>query len=604
MLKKIRGGGIRWRIVLVYFLLVFIAMIIIAVFIMNQLEAYQMTSVRNNFTKTVEENILTLQEYGSLEDNIDAVQADTEAWAKSLREELFIVDHGFQIIASSNQNLIGRNAIEVLDQSLLIQGFSGQTAEADSVLSSGIPVKNMAFPIVTDGEVQGLICLRADISSVYDTLQQSRMIFIRAMLIALAVTVVLGYFIAKSITVPINDVTEKAERMSQGDFSQVVSVKSDDEIGRLAEMFNLLREKLNITLSEISSEKSKLETILKYMVDGLLVTDLSGKIIHANSAVMRMLSITQEDLDTLSYDEIMNPRCEKLDLAAILNEDRKGSGQEIFEYGVTIFLARYTPFRDENGQPIGTILLIQDITERQKLENMQRDFVANVSHELKTPLTTIKSYTETLLDGGVDDPETTASFLSIVDSEADRMNRLVKDLLQLSRMDYSQGTMHKKDSNIIPLLKTVVTKVEMTAKQKGQTLLTQFDPGSQLTVVMDRDGMEQVLLNILSNAIKYTPEGGSIFVNASQSDGLAEIVIEDTGIGVAESEIPRLFERFYRVDKARSREMGGTGLGLAIAKQIVEEHRGSIHMTSRLGEGTKVTIVLPLAPIRGQKIID
>ena len=158
MLNKIRGGSIRWRIVLVYFLLVFIAMIIIAVFIMNQLEAYQMESIRKDFTRTVEENIVSFQEYDNLEENIDEIQADTEAWAKSLREELFVVDHDFKVIASSNQNLIGRNAMEVIDQGLLIQGFSGKTADADSVLTSGIPVKNMVFPIMKEGEVKGIIC--------------------------------------------------------------------------------------------------------------------------------------------------------------------------------------------------------------------------------------------------------------------------------------------------------------------------------------------------------------------------------------------------------------------------------------------------------------
>jgi len=604
MLNKIRGGSIRWRIVLVYFLLVFIAMIIIAVFIMNQLEAYQMESIRKDFTRTVEENIVSFQEYDNLEDNIAEIQADTEAWARSLREELFIVDHDFEVIASSNQNLIGRNAMDILDQGLLVQGFSGKNAEADSVLSSGIPVKNMVFPIINDGEVKGIICLRADISSVYEILHQSQLIFVRAMLIALAITVVLGFFIAKSITVPINDVTEKAERMSQGDFTQVVSVKSNDEIGRLAEMFNLLQEKLNITLSDLSGEKSKLETILKYMVDGLLVTDLSGKMIHVNSAAMRMLSISQEDVESKSYDEIISACSDKLTMEAVLEGSKKGVGQVIFECGVTIFLGRYTRFQDESGQDIGIILLVQDITERQKLDNMQKDFVSNVSHELKTPLTTIKSYTETLLDGGVDDRDTVNYFLSIVDSEADRMNRLVKDLLQLSRMDYSKDSMNKMDGNIIALLNTDIAKVEMTARQKGQKMEVRYDPDLPISVVMDRDGMEQVFLNILSNAIKYTPEGGSIYVDAAANDGIVEITVEDTGIGVSESELPRLFERFYRVDKARSREMGGTGLGLAIAKQIVEEHRGTIHMESRLGEGTKVTVAIPLAPMRGQRNIE
>ena len=424
------------------------------------------------------------------------------------------------------------------------------------------------------------------------------------MCVALAVTVVLGFFISRSITVPINELREKAEKMSEGDFSQVVSVKSDDEIGRLAEMFNLLRQKLDYTLSEISNEKSKLEIIVKYMADGLLAVDMNRHIILANPAAVHMLSITEKELREKSYDEIIGKRSKALLFDSIRENCKNGGAHTTFDYSGLAFAVRYDRFRDENDADVGIIILLQDITEQQKLDHMQRDFVANVSHELKTPLTTIKSYTETLLDGASADPETTRSFLTVVDAEADRMSRLVRELLQLSRLDYKQENWLKKEANVISVLKTAVTKVEMTAATKKQEIKCLFDPKEKLPAVIDRDRIEQVLLNILSNAIKYSPENSLIEVDAYKEENLAMIFVKDNGIGISEKEQTRVFERFYRVDKARSREMGGTGLGLAIAKQIVEEHGGTILLSSSLNEGTTVTIALPLAPMRGQKNIE
>lgn len=604
MFAKRRWRSIRFRIVLIYFLLVFIAMTVIGVFITDQLEAYQMELIRSNFTKIVQESVISLQEYEHLNQHREEIQADIQSWAENLREEMFVVDDGFVIIASSNPNYIDRSALDLLDQSILVRGMTGEISEQDGVLASGIPVKNMVFPIEKNGNVKGLVCLRADITSVYQSQSQARMIILQAMLAALLITVGLGFFTARSITVPINDVTEKALKMSEGDFSQEVSVRSDDEIGRLAEMFNLLREKLDYTLAEINSEKNKLETILKNMGDGLLAVDNEGRIILANHAAMQMLNLKQKDIEDKSYDEIIGKLSNNLLYENIRERSLEGGYHEVVEKAGRAYDVRYDRYTDEGGQDMGMIVVFQDITEQQKLENMQRDFVANVSHELKTPLTTIKSYTETLMDTEINDCSTIEHFLRIIDEETDRMSRLVRDLLQLSKLDYKQEKWFKKDTNLVNVVKTALSKVEMTAANKDQQLISLFDPKQRIMTVIDRDRIDQVLLNVLSNAIKYTPEGGKIQVDVFSEDPMAKVVITDSGIGIAEKEIPRVFERFYRVDKARSREMGGTGLGLSIARQIVEEHGGTIVIQSKLGEGTRVTISLPLSPTRGQRNIE
>ncbi|MCL1982587.1 MAG: cell wall metabolism sensor histidine kinase WalK [Clostridiales bacterium] len=604
-----KGLTIRWKIVLIYCTLVFVAIAIIGVFIMGSLERYYINSVRANLTNTVQGGILiSLSNYADLSSNSAEIQSNIDsAWARTIQEELFVIDSGMRAVASNMDNREG-TAIESLDMEIVMKALvSGEIAESSDTISgqdASIPIMNLVFPVRHAGAVTGALYIRADMTGIHDTIDQSKQIFINAMLLALAITSIMGFVISKTITGPIQEVTQEAARMAKGDFSQEVSVKSGDEIGQLAWMFNELRVQLSNTLLQISGEKSKLETILRYMADGLVAVDVSGRIIHANQTAMRIMNVEAEDLENKLYDEIIRDLKEDLVFDELAEKCEGGVAAETFSAGGSTYAVRYDRFKDENGKDIGIIMIIQDITERQKMEDMQTDFVANVSHELKTPLTTIKSYTETLLDSPIQDDETAKSFLAIIDSETDRMNRLVKDLLHLSRLDHKQEKWFKKEINLISLLKACVKIIEFSAKTENRHLNCIFNPEDEIRAVVDKDGIEQVILNILSNAIKYTKSGGRIDIDAFTNNKTAHIVITDNGIGIPESAISRVFERFFRVDKARSRGMGGTGLGLAISKQIVEEHGGSIELQSREGRGTKVTVLLPAAPTRGRRGIE
>ena len=605
-----KHGSIRWRIVLIYFMLVFIAMTIVSVFLLDRIKDYQIDSLKENITKTVSESnlISSLGNYDSLDGHEEEInESFSESWTVGFSEELSVVNWKLDIIASTNPSLVGRSAASVFDPDLLVSSLTNKTDGESDTSSGNIQVKNLCYVIQNPaGEASGAVYVRADLSSINSFLSRSRLIFIEAIAIALLGTVVLGFILARSITVPINDMTKTVAGMSQGDFSTPMEVKSDDEIGQLASGFNIMRDKLNTTLSEIENEKNKVETILQYMGDGLIATDLDGNIIHANPAAREMLGIpVGADLTDSSYDEILG----KLDSSVSFEHIKERSegdtdAAETFEFNSSIYALRYDRFKDDDGRDIGIIVIIQDITERQKLEDMQTDFVANVSHELKTPLTNIKSYTETLLDGALDDRATSERFLGIVDAEADRMNRLVKDLLQLSRLDHGKDALNLKETNIVSLLDAAVTKVALTAQQKDQQLNTLYDKDANIRCSVDRDSFEQVILNVLTNAIKYTESGGRIDIDALEHAGTARIIVKDTGIGIPQESLPRIFERFYRVDKARSRSMGGTGLGLAISKQIVEQHAGTIEADSREGEGTKIVITLPLANRRGIRNIE
>ncbi|HPX70501.1 MAG TPA: ATP-binding protein [Bacillota bacterium] len=593
-------SSVRWRIVLVYFMLVFIAMTIVSVFLMGRMEEYQFASLRGNISKTVNESNLlsSLGRYKDLsESSADIQKMLNESWGVGFSEELSVVDRRLRICASTNGSLVGRNAADIFDTDIIIKTLmSGGSAEADGLTSDGIPVKGLCYAISSDEAINGVVYVRSDLTGINNFLARSKAIFIQGIAIALVVTVLLGFILARSITDPINSVTETVQKMSQGDFSTEVSVKSNDEIGQLAEMFNLLRQKLDFTLTEISNEKNKLGTILQYMADGLVAIDLSGNLMHINPSARAMLHIdVNADISGVSYDEIMGSLSENLSLARIMENCGDDGGQDIFRYGAAIIALRYDHFKDEDGTDIGIIIIMQDITERQKLEDMQTDFVANVSHELKTPLTTIKSYAETLLDGAVTDANTRDSFLEIINNEADRMTRLVKDLLQLSRLDHRQERMDMQEGNIVALANAVINKMKLVAATRNQTIESDFDRGADIRVIFDNDMMEQVLQNIISNSVKYTPDGGLIKVSIDKSRGSARIRIADNGIGIDQDSLPRIFERFYRVDKARSRNMASTGLGLAISKQIAEEHGGRIRAESKAGKGTVITLTLPLA---------
>lgn len=596
--------SIRWKFIVVYFLLVFIAMVIVMAFIIRKFEDHHL----NQATRTMEarvRNLVNMSNNISKYDDWNLVKEEILTDVKQLpvyaTEIIYIIDNTSisSIIASnsSNTKIIGQSAFNLsqIQAELIIDAKKhGEKQEGYSSIDNGASrAKHLAYPVLSDnGRVKGIIYVTYDLTDMYNTLEESKTILIKATALALVITVLIGFLIARSITEPINDVTKKAERMAKGDFDQVVEVKSDDEIGQLASMFNYLTLKLKSTLAEVNKEKSKLDTIITHMADGVIAVSLDGKIIHANPVALDMLKIDSKDLSEIQYDEIFDAKNSRITIGSISNEE-KWRGNEIIEIDSKVYNAEYAPLIDENSNIGGMIIVFQDITKQQKLENMRKEFVANVSHELKTPITTIKSYTETLMDGAIEDREISMSFLSVIDSECDRMARIVRDLLQLSDLDYKQTKWNKKSLDINELLKNIYLKIKISAEEKNQKIDLNIEE-SIGEILADKDGIEQVILNIITNAIKYTPNNGTIKIGASSDSERVTITVKDNGIGIPKEDISRIFERFYRVDKARSREMGGTGLGLSIAKQIIEAHNGEIRINSEYNIGTTVDIILPL----------
>ena len=367
------------------------------------------------------------------------------------------------------------------------------------------------------------------------------------------------------------------------------STGSSDEIQELESNFNHMAQELNRILSEISSEKNKLETIFHHMADGLVVYDVDGYVVQCNPAALELMG---KGVETERFGEAFPNE----HFATLLYSPEGTIAERMLELDDHYVRAEFAAYGNEDGASEGLIVVLQDVTEQRRAVQMQREFVANVSHELRTPITTVKSYVETILDGNVREEEMLVSFLSVINKEADRMTSLIGELLELSRIDNRQVQLRMEEVDLTDLLRDCIRRYQILAQKKEQTMEMAPD-GPTLLVECDRSRIEQVLRNILMNAVNYSPEGAHITAWSSLDETRWEGIlhIKDTGMGIPYKEQKRIFERFYRIDKARSRSSGGTGLGLAIAKEMLEMHHGRIELDSIPGKGSTFHLIFPLS---------
>lgn len=429
-------------------------------------------------------------------------------------------------------------------------------------------------------------------------------IILQSVMFGLVIAVFLSFFLAKAITQPIQELTRGAQNISEGRFSERIEVESKDEIGILTATFNRMGAILKNTLAEVEGERRKLETIFAYLKDGVIAFAEDGSVIHINRSAIEMFG-DNYDKDRFNVEYMLSLFHFEF-TQAFISEDEEGSSfvWRDVQLGsgraldVNIGTLRY---QDENTEREGIVVVLHDITSRYELDKSRREFVANVSHELRTPLTSIQFAAETLLEYENIPNEMQRQYLGDIVGNCDRMLRIVTDLLTLSRLDNKRTRWKISQFDLRGALEHICEMLSVQANEKNQTI-TLHGETQNLGITADKERIEQVVINIITNSIKYTPEGGKIdvFVNKNtekvpEIDGeSASIVISDNGVGIPEEDLPRLFERFYRVEKSRTSETGGTGLGLSIAKEITEAHGGKISIASRQGEGTTVTIVLPL----------
>ena len=594
--------SIHVKLVLIYVLLIIIALQIIGLYFSKELE----DNLKANFQESIFQRIdlvqYSIREEMLKKDRDESSPTIQQSLSGIIREfatgdinEIRVIDNRNRVLATSdinNQSIVGqRGNHEIVNQSISAQTAIDKIAlDAETQKRIWILAAPIFDTVGPNGEILGTIYIESNIENVFDQVNEINRIFAVGTAISLVITIILGILIARTITGPISDMRKQAQAMSRGNFSRKVRVYGDDEIGQLAIAFNHLTNRLQEAQSTTEAERRKLASVLANMTDGVIATDRKGKIILINDPARSFLKISRDTTlnrpiasvlgleKDYTFEDLINTK-------DAINLDFSTSDNHL------ILRANFSVIQKETGFVNGLITVLHDITEQEKIEMERREFVSNVSHELRTPLTTMRSYLEALADGAWRDEQIAPTFLNVTQTETERMIRLVNDLLQLSKMDSREYTLNKEFVEFNKFFNRIIDRFEMSKSQNVE--FKRYLSDDSYFVEIDTDKLTQVIDNIISNAMKYSPDGGNVRFGVTVQENLLKVMISDDGMGIPKENVSRIFERFYRVDRARSRAMGGTGLGLAIAKEMIEAHGGNIWAESEEGVGTTVFFTLP-----------
>lgn len=579
--------SLHMKLVLIMLLLITSLMAVVGAFLMTSVTNFYIDNFYSQMGETFGESnadfVNSLRAEAAQEGGVAVMQSMLETYSGTLgidsrSRNYYILDAASGECLAASDELGG----EKLEQTAnLLTARNGQVGDESDIAAGYMDV---AIPI-SGGDNSYIVYIRDNRSTVSSLNSELLIIILQALLVGLLISVLLSFLLSKTMINPIEKLTEGAERVASGDFSEKLEVDSTDEIGILTTTFNDMASVLHSTLEAVEDERNKLDTLFLHMTDGVVAYDRDGALIHCNPAASELL---ERSADECVYADLFEPLCPFEKVMAMQRSDFVASELTVGERTVELYFA---PFSDEERG--GVLVVLHDVTQQRKAEERRREFVANVSHELRTPLTNIRSYAETIRDAGDELPrELENSFLDIVINESDRMTHIVQDLLTLSRLDSERSEMDMARFDFGAAIDSVLRSIELEARRHGHELTHDYH---DLPMIMgDRGRIEQVMLNVLGNAVKYTPDGGHIRVTAGTVGERVWMEVADDGIGIPKADRSRIFERFYRVDKARSRESGGTGLGLSIATEIVQRHNGTLSLVDREGPGTTVRLELPI----------
>ena len=572
------------KLVLVLVLLIVSVMAVVGTFLINSVTSYHIREFQSQMSSVfTSEFILTLEQNAG---DGNALQGMIEAYSAPLGIDeyrcFYVLDGRTGAYLSGSDDDYGAQLQLTPNVLAAMNGQVGQqTQTLGEYFDVAIPIRD------SEGKVAFVVGVLDDKTELQELNWNLFTILIRAILFGLVVAIFLSFLLSKTITTPVEKLTDQAARIAAGDFTSSAQIQSEDEIGILSDTFDEMSAQLETTLRQVEEERNKLDTLFQHMADGMVAFDSDGMLLQFNAAAEEMLDRKLDE--SLRYTDVF-PEVQ------VRQEDVALDGRSIeidYAAGPRFLKIYFAPIR-LGAEGKGLMAVLHDVTEQRKLDDSRREFVANVSHELRTPLTNVRGYAETLMSADDIDRDIQMRFLGVISSEADRMTRIVKDLLTLTRLDYNRMEMHMQRMDLRELGQKAAAAMEGQAKSQGLTLTCDL-PAEMPAVTGDPERIQQVIINIITNAIKYNKPQGSIAITGGVEAEQVFLRVEDTGIGVPKADLERLFERFYRVDKARSRESGGTGLGLAIAKQIVETHGGRIGFDSEYGKGSIVTLYLPRA---------
>lgn len=592
---------INFKIPLLFIIILLISFQFIGVFFIGQLETQSVKNFKDQINTQVDflvNNVSPILSEGREDDRTERLTQALETFSSVNRTDIRIIDTEEIIVAANfdyQQNTVGTKTNELAIKNVLVnqQSFIEETYNANKKQHS----YNIIKPILSAdlSRVVGVVAVSADMNRVYEQTASTAQLFTQSAAIASIASFILAVVLSQGLTRPIEEIRQQAIRISEGIYNYPVTVFGQDELGELAMTVNELAVKVKDAQELTESERQRLDGVLRHMTDGVIATDRRGHVLLVNERALQLLGIEHQAAMGISVLRLLQIR-ETHTLADLMEEDTEVMMYRRDREGETILKGEFSIIRRETGFITGLVCVLTDVTEQEKTEQERRDFVSNVSHELRTPLTSIKSYTEALSEGAWQDKQIAPEFINVIQSETDRMMRMIGNLLDLSKID---GGQYKLDSEYIDfkrLVNHILNRFEFMLEngesEKKYRILRDIT-SREVYVEVDQDRMTQVIDNIMNNAIKYSPDGGAITVKLEDLHSCIVLSISDEGLGVPQKDLPHLFDRFYRVDKARSREQGGTGLGLAISKEVIELHGGKIWAESVENQGSTFIFELP-----------
>ena len=581
------------KLIFSYVFIIFIAFGITGFFLDRNLEKNSLRDIQSSLLNQAQLIEAQISSGNLIKEGSASLEAFVKAMSAKIKSRITIIDKQGKVLAESEKSQAEISNMENHLYRPEVRDALGGVIGIDTRYSSTLKIDMLyvAVPLVDNRIVVGVLRLALPLQSVQRMLSETRRVLFLGLFFALVLAFVLGSIVAAQISQPIHRMIQVSRQYAQGDFSRKIIRGSRDELGELALTLNKMSQDIEDKIREIKTQNQKLSAVLNSMMEGVIVVDKTGHIISVNQTIEKIFGILKEDTqDKLFLEAIRNKEISEV-INKVLKEKLPLSGEINPVLPVRgIFQLNAVPIFDNNIIS-GCLVVIHDITEIRRLETVRRDFVANVSHELKTPLTSINGFVETLLEGAMDDKENNKNFLKIIHDHTQRLNSLVDDLLSLSHMESKEIRLENKSFNLHDEAEKVIQGFRSQLKKRNIEIYNEIP--AHISMTADKDRIEQVLTNLIDNAIKFNKEKGSIRIYSQEKDKHIKVTVEDSGIGIPEKDISRIFERFYRVDKARSRELGGTGLGLSIVKHIVELHKGSVGVESTEGLRSKFWFSLP-----------
>jgi len=580
--------SIRWRITIPFVLLISLSLLGLGLYISNFMRQTYLGNLEVRLTtetRMLGDVIAPMLQNGTPAPDLDAV---ARHWAELTGARVTIVAPDGVVLGESHEDRTQMdnhsNRPEII--AALASGQGSSTRFSHTV---GYQMIYTAVRMIRDGQVLGIVRMALPLREVEENVVHINRILMTITLVAIGLTVLLATLIADRTTRPIRQLTQAVRQISRGETEQPPIPTSLDEVGQLTRAFNALSVQLRDQITALQSERAKLSSVLQKMNDGVLIVDDYGRIELINPAAEKMFTVEQAPalgrplVEVTQYHQPydMWQRCRATSVAQSLSFELPR--QKLYLEGIAIPLSPLLPD--------STLLLFQDLTRQRQTETIRRDFISNVSHELRTPLAGLKALTETLQGGALEDPSAARNFLAQMETEVDALSLMVSELLELSRIESGRVPLELKPTNPLDIVSQACERLSLQAERKHLSLSI-ICPSDLPMVLADAVRIQQVIVNLLHNAIKFTPEGGQVTVSAEQQGQSILFSVRDTGIGISSSDLPRIFERFYKVD--RSRASSGTGLGLAIARHLIEAHNGKIWAESELGQGSTFFFTIPL----------